>query len=415
MRVLIVAGNASMRMGGEASLPFYYYKLLQERQIEVWMACHARVREELQQTLSPQDLQRIQFVEDSPFQIWLWKATRWTPDRIKGLIIAQLSNFITDSRLRRLAIRCIPENQVDLVFQPSPISPKMVSFMYGLGVPVVIGPLCGGLDFPPAFRNMDSWLTRISVQFARLLSPLMHRLIPGKLHAAALIVANQQAAAALPVHRGKVYEVVESGVDLALWQPRADLNRTQTMVRFVYAGRFVDWKGAQYLVEAFQQVAAREPQAQLELIGDGPVRQQVESRVNELKLQDKIIFHGWLRREESAKIVAECDVFMMPSLRECGGTAILEAMAQGLPVITTNWAGPASYVNAECGILVDPNSPQDFVNGLAQAMIRLAHSQELRQKMGAAGIQHVRTHYFDWGSKTDRIIEIFKEVLQASA
>jgi glycosyltransferase involved in cell wall biosynthesis len=56
------------------------------------------------------------------------------------------------------------------------------------------------------------------------------------------------------------------------------------------------------------------------------------------------------------QILRDSDVFVMPSLRECGGTAILEAMALGKPVVTTDWGGPADYVTPECGLLVSPTS-----------------------------------------------------------
>ena len=100
----------------------------------------------------------------------------------------------------------------------------------------------------------------------------------------------------------------------------------------------------------------------------------------------------------------------MPSLRECGGTAILEAMALGKPIIATNWGGPADYVNASCGILVDPSSKTGFVDGLAEAMLRLAGSPELRRSLAEGGIRRVLEDNLDWNSKADRILSILLEV-----
>lgn len=130
-----------------------------------------------------------------------------------------------------------------------------------------------------------------------------------------------------------------------------------------------------------------------------------------LNLQNSVNFHGWMKREASAKLIAECDVFVMPSLRECGGTALLEAMAMGLPIVTTKWAGPANYVDSTCGILVEPTSREAFINGLVMAMIQLAESAELRLQMRDATMQRITKNYFDWDSKTDRVLEILKETL----
>jgi glycosyltransferase involved in cell wall biosynthesis len=138
----------------------------------------------------------------------------------------------------------------------------------------------------------------------------------------------------------------------------------------------------------------------------------VKTQVSELQLGDRVIFHGRLSRGDSIGVIKRCHVFVIPSLRECGGNAILEIMAMGLPVVATNWAGPANYVTPACGILVDPDSVQGFVDGLAGAMLKLAGSPELRQQMGDAGIERVKEQYFDWESKADRILEICRATLE---
>jgi glycosyltransferase involved in cell wall biosynthesis len=99
---------------------------------------------------------------------------------------------------------------------------------------------------------------------------------------------------------------------------------------------------------------------------------------------------------------------VLPSLLECGGAVVLEAMAMGLPVIATNWGGPADYLDSTCGFLIDPTSKEAFVNGLTDAMIKLSLSPELRLSMGRAGLERVQK-YFDWDRKVDRILEIYQE------
>ncbi len=87
---------------------------------------------------------------------------------------------------------------------------------------------------------------------------------------------------------------------------------------------------------------------------------------------------------------------------------VLEAMAMGLPVIATNWGGPRDYVDSGCGILIEPASREALVNGLTDAMLKLAQSPDLRQRMGRAGQERVMKH-FDWERKLDRIIEIYQQ------
>src|SRR5215204_4789688 len=82
LRVLIVAEHASMRFGGEASLPFYYFKLFRARGIETWMLVHARTRDELRESFSADDFARIAFVDDTFVHRLLWKAGRYLPRKI---------------------------------------------------------------------------------------------------------------------------------------------------------------------------------------------------------------------------------------------------------------------------------------------------------------------------------------------
>lgn len=416
MRIIIASENASMRMSGESNLPLFYLKLLRARGVDIWVVCHSRVRNELRELFPDDaDFRKFHFIEDTQVQVLIWKFSQWFPYRIKDLIFGQWIHTITQRTTRRVVKELVKSKNIQVVFEPAPISPKGLSFMYDLGAPVVIGPLCGGLEFPPAFRYMDSPMTRLSIKFGRAASKLAHQLAPGKLQAESLIVANERTAKALPHgYRGRVYEVVESGVDLSLCKPiERQPADPEEPIRFIFWGRFVDWKGAQFLVQAFKQVSEHSNSV-LEMIGDGELLDSIRTQATETGTGDRINFHGRLSREESIKIIQKCHVFVIPSLRECGGNAILEIMAMGLPVVATNWAGPGQYVKETCGILVDPTTVEGFINGLADAMLRLAKSPELREKMGAAGIERVKEDNFDWESKADRILEILHETINSN-
>jgi glycosyltransferase involved in cell wall biosynthesis len=326
-------------------------------------------------------------------------------------------HFSTQSRLRKFARELGRQGKIDVVLEPAPITPRGLSFMYDVGVPVAIGPLCGGLDFPPAFRHMDSKITRWTVNISRWLSDFANRLAPGKLKADVLMVANKQTASALPKGcKGQVVTLIESGVDLTIWNsepddgPPADPEKP---VHFVFSGRFADWKGIAYLIKAFQIVAEARPNCVLDLIGGGELFDEIKATIEASpQLSRGVKLHGWVSRPEAAKLIRDTDVFVMPSLRECGGTAILEALALGKPVVATNWAGPGIYVNASCGILVDPSTEAGFVQGLADAMIRLAGSPELRERLGEGGRARVHEVYLDWDSKADRVLEILTALVE---
>ena len=94
---------------------------------------------------------------------------------------------------------------------------------------------------------------------------------------------------------------------------------------------------------------------------------------------------------------------------------LLEAMSVGLPVVASRWGGPGVHVDDATGIRVAPDSREGFINGLADAMIRLAESPELRETMGRAAIRRVESGTYDWDRKIDRFLEIYAETIDRHA
>jgi glycosyltransferase involved in cell wall biosynthesis len=299
----------------------------------------------------------------------------------------------------------VVEHGIDVVHQPIPVSPREPSLLYDIGAPVLIGPMNGGMSYPPAFRGRQGRHVTSFLYLAQLTTDLMNRLLPGKLRAAMLLVANDRTRRALPSGvRGEVMTLVENGVDLSLWRPAADVRADGGPLRAVFVGRLIHCKAVDLLLEAFRDLTARTP-AILRLAGDGPQRQPWEARARELGLDGVVEFLGWIDQEECAGLLRRSDVLILPSLHECGGSVVLEAMATGLPVIASKWGGPADYLDESCGILVDPTSRPSFVAGLTEAMARLASSPDLRRELGRAGRARA-VGEFDW----DRKIERFKEI-----
>ena len=164
-----------------------------------------------------------------------------------------------------------------------------------------------------------------------------------------------------------------------------------------------------YLVQAFIEISDQ-IDAVLELVGDGEMRPQIEAMVRQAEAGSRIIFHGWQSRASTRELVCSSDVFVLPSVHDCGGHVVLEAMAVGKPIITVNWGGPGEYVTDECGILIEPGTPETLVADLGKTMLRMAQDQELRQRMGEAGLQRVQAGCYDWESKTEKILQILQEV-----
>jgi len=415
MRVLIVAEHASLKFGGEAALPLHYYRILRRRQIPVWLVVHERTRGELE-SLFPLDRDRIVYVPDTKAHLFVWRISQLLPDRISNFTAGFLLRYLTQVAQRREIRRLLREQAISVIHQPIPVSPKEPSLIFGMNVPVIMGPMNGGMDYPPGFRKLQSGTERLALATGRRLADLMNLLMPGKRRAAMLLVANERTRAALP--RGvcsNVVMLVENGVDLALWSaPRAAATESVSAhARFVFMGRLIELKAVDLLLLAFKRASAQTAMT-LSIIGSGDARVNLEQMARSLDIHDersdqpgKVCFLGWMSQADCAGQLAHCDALVLPSMHECGGAVVLEAMAMEVPVIATAWGGPLDYLDSSCGILVEPSSKDAFVDDLALALIRLAKHPQDRRAMGQAGRLKVIKD-FDWETKVDQMLGFYE-------
>jgi glycosyltransferase involved in cell wall biosynthesis len=410
LRVCIVAEHASLRFGGEASLPLHYYSRLRARGVEAWLIVHGRTREELEQ-LFPDENGRIQFIADRWFHKLIWRLNAYLPRRVAGATFGTLMVLVNQYIQRQMVLDLIALQHINVVHQPIPVSPRAPSFICKLGVPVVMGPMNGGMDYPRAFRNVESWFTRASVAVGRRGADLINRVIPGKRFAAIVLVANQRTRQALPsCVAGEVIEVPENGVDLNLWSAQPHISTTERVPRFLFIGRLVDWKRLDLAIGALAKV----PRARLEVIGDGPMRAEWTQLAATLNLSDRVSFLGWMPQAECAQRLQSATALLLPSIYECGGAVVLEAMATGTPVIAVAWGGPADYLDESCGILVPPTSQTAVVERFTAAMQKLIDDPQLARRLSTAAQQKVEAS-FDWEQKVDRILQIYRRAMDRPA
>lgn len=403
--------SASAQFGGEAALPLHYFRVLRSMDVEVWLVAHARTRSELA-ALFP-DCRNILFVEDTAFHRWMWRLGRLVPARLSSVTFGFASRLSTQFAARRIARQLVRREAIDIVHQPMPVSPKEPSLLHGMGCPVVIGPMNGGMTYPPGFRLSQGVAERLALAIGRRATNLLSRWMPGKRKAAVLLVANARTRAALPAGASaRVIEMVENGVDLASW-PVAPSSRPapDRATRFVFIGRLVDWKAVDCLIDAFALAAPALPMT-LAVIGEGDQRPSLESlaRSKGREVEAAIEFTGWLSQAGCAERLRDADCLVLPSLYECGGAVVLEAMASGKPVIATKWGGPADYLDSGSGILVEPKDRDSFVDGLREAMLGLAASPATRAELGARGRAKVIADY-DWDRKVVGMLDVYREAI----
>jgi glycosyltransferase involved in cell wall biosynthesis len=412
MNVLIICEHASARFGGEAILPLHWFRNLTDDGDNVWMLSHSRTSDELS-SLLPDHKDRLAFIDNTKFQIYIDAIRSKSRSRIVDILLSYVISLSTQTRQRALARRLVKQHAIDIILEPIPVSPSRPSIMYGLGAPVVIGPMNGGIDFPKAFSHRERALDRLSIPIGRAVASLLQFVLPGKRKAACLLVANNRTAEALPwsVRRRPMRELVENGIDTNRWTPTATARARNAPGQFTFAfvGRLVGWKAVDLLLEAFARLNDHDGLV-LELFGDGEERSNLEASAKRLGCDERVIFRGFVDQALLPRALGHCDCLVLPSLRECGGAVILEAMALSLPVIATNWGGPADYLDDSCGILVDPAPRSEFIAALEDAMRRMRSNPELARQMGAKGRERV-LHHFTWKRKVKDLKSVLSEVL----
>jgi glycosyltransferase involved in cell wall biosynthesis len=410
LRVCIVAENASFRFGGEASLPLHYYSRLRARGVEAWLIVHGRTREELA-ALFPNDSERILFIPDRWFHKVIWRLNAYLPRRVAEATLGTLMVLLNQCTQRKMVRALIASDRVNIVHQPIPVSPRAPSFICKLGVPVVMGPMNGGMDYPRVFRHVESWMTRASVALGRGCANLINWVIPGKKLASFVLVANHRTRLALPsCIEGDVVEMPENGVDLRLWSVQRQTITGEHPPRFLFMGRLVDWKRLEWAIQALASV----PGAYLDVIGDGPMRTEWTRLAASLSLDDRICFHGWMPQDECARHLQSATALLLPSIYECGGAVVLEAMATGTPVIAVAWGGPEDYLDETCGMLIAPLGPGAVVDGFSAAMRKLIDDPQLCSSLGAAARRRIEAT-FSWEDKVDRVVEIYQHAVDRAS
>ncbi|MGA8071322.1 MAG: glycosyltransferase family 1 protein [Halobacteriota archaeon] len=200
-------------------------------------------------------------------------------------------------------------------------------------------------------------------------------------------------------------DVVYLGSFVEPKSPRTHFNNKKVLIVSDVSPR----KNHLRLLQAFEMVHQKHPDAELTIVGN--IRERVRARfdstleaVTRRNQGIKISLCGYLTDEEIVALYRNAAVFVYPSLYEGFGLPVLEAMAQGCPVITSNVSSLPEVVG-DAAVLIDPLNTTE----LAQAMIKVLTDDELKREMSIKGIN--RAKLFSWDRTAEKYVEVFDRVL----
>ncbi|HKG35640.1 MAG TPA: glycosyltransferase family 4 protein [Solirubrobacterales bacterium] len=212
---------------------------------------------------------------------------------------------------------------------------------------------------------------------------------------------SQLAALVEDRHVGKI-EVVRMGVEPERFPPSPPPGRRGDGVRVLCVARLVRHKGHATLLRAVAKLRDEGLALRVALVGEGPERAGLERLRAELGIEDVVEFRGLAGQDELPALLADADVFCLPTLAETVGVASMEAMAAGRPVVSSRLMGvPELVEDGVSGLLVTPGREGE----LAKALRRLAEEPELRERLAAEGRQRV-LESFDSAREAARLSEL---------
>ena len=207
--------------------------------------------------------------------------------------------------------------------------------------------------------------------------------------------------------------VLPYGIDLSAFEATPEIRQVAVELRarhapkplLLYVGKLRHYKGLNVLIEAMQQIDAH-----LLVIGSGMLEEEWRWQASALGLDDRISFLGELSDADKLIALYASDLFVLPSTNraEAFGIVLIEAMACGLPLISTELGTGTSFVNQheQTGLVVPPGDP----DALAAAINRLLGDDELRKRMGAAALARVHAE-FSQATMTARMTSLYHEAL----
>jgi 1,2-diacylglycerol 3-alpha-glucosyltransferase len=149
----------------------------------------------------------------------------------------------------------------------------------------------------------------------------------------------------------------------------------------LYVGRVAHEKNIEFLLQAFVELRRTHPESIFAIAGEGPAREHLQSLVTRLGLSAHVYFIGYLERQHAlSDCYAAADVFVFASRTETQGLVLLEAFAQGRPVVSTAHLGTASILQAGCGARVAPERPEPFAQAIADILEDPARAAKLSEQ-----------------------------------
>ena len=222
--------------------------------------------------------------------------------------------------------------------------------------------------------------------------------------------------------RHTLSEIPERYQDKAFWLPENAIDPTRFNTRATpaengplracFIGRLVPYKGPDMLLEAARPLLAS-GQLEIDIIGDGPMRQDLERQAAEDGTAAAVNFHGALEHRRVQDVAAQAHILSFPSIREFGGGVVLEAMALGVVPVVVDYAGPGELVDESVGYKVPLGTRAEIVAAFRACLADIAEDRSALPARAEAAAARVAEH-FTWAAKARQFARVYDWVMETT-
>ena len=313
-----------------------------------------------------------------------------------------LRKIVWQYRVARLARTLQREHQFALVHQTTFHTFRVPFLAATLGLPSVWGPVAGGEFTPPGFGRYlgPAKFEEAARKFINKLWLGVPAIRASLCRASTILVSNRTTLNFLPARvRGKCVVVAPNALrpeDEYLRPPVPKPRPPGAPLRLLYVGNCVHTRALPIVFDALLTSGLRD--YKLTIVGDGPALARWKWLVTEKHLSANVEFTGLVTRDKLPGIFANADALVFPALRDSGGSALLEAMSKGLPVICLDWGGPGEMVDDQSSVKIPVTTPEQAVAAFAAAFVRLSREPEFGPAL-ALRAYHRAQAMFSWEAK----------------
>ena len=329
----------------------------------------------------------------------------WSPIDLYEWITVMTGGFPEPYTYGKRVLKRLKENnlKLDVLLDNQSLSSSLLEIQAHYPLAVTIHhPITK--DHKLEMQNAINWKERLSSSRWHNFLPMQKKVAPQLKN----IICVSQPSKEDVISEFKVDEkkitVIPNGIDIGIFKP-SSLKKSLSFRIVTTASADIPLKGLRHLILALPRVIRQFPLTSLTVIGKSPEKSNLNKLIDDLDLEDKITFRSGISEKEIVKTYHDSDIAVIPSLYEGFGFGAGEAMACGVPLISTD-SGGLKQVIGDAALKIKPGS----VNQIEEGILKLFTEEKIRQELAKKGRERME-EFFDWKIAASAYIEVFKKII----